>query len=628
MNTRKLGSLEVSALGLGCMGMSAFYGSADEDEAIATIHRALELGINFLDTAQLYGPLTNEELVGPGDQGPARRVRDRHQVRPADGQRDARRHVDGRDARRLGRPRPQLDRRLAASASAPTHIDLYYQHRVDPQGRRSRRPSGAMAELVRAGQGAPHRAERGGAGHDPPRPCRPPDHGRADRVLAVDARSRGRTECWPPAASSGSGSCPTRRSAAASSPGRFKSPDELDENDFRRHGPRFTGENLEANLQLAAKVAEIAEEKGVTPAQLALAWVLAQGDDIVPIPGTKRRTYLEQNAAAVDVELTDEDLRADRRRAARGGRAIATTRPGWPRSICEVSRRSAGPRRATSATRTSSGLVALVAAGDDVQVEALRRLGVGRPPCGATRCSGSPPRRKPITAAVTMALVDDGLIGLDEPVDRLLPELAERRVLKRPDGPLDETVAAEPADHHSRPADVHVRLRDGDRDVRLARAVAGRPAATSSGCRRSARRTPRCSPTRTPGSPASGRCRWSRSQASGGCTTRARRCSACWSLGPPGSRSARCCERACSSRWACAIPRSGPTETDRLATAYQVATGGLKVWDEPDGRWSRAAGLRRRRRRAPVDRGRPAGVRSDAAARWRRRSCRPTRCAR
>jgi aryl-alcohol dehydrogenase-like predicted oxidoreductase len=305
MNKRKLGTLEVSALGLGCMGMSAFYGSADEDEAIATIHRARELGITFLDTAQLYGPLTNEELVG-------RAIKGRREDYV----------IATKFARRMDKTTPGDMSTVGANDGSAEHvrssiegslarlgvdsIDLYYQHRVDPQVE-IEETVGAMGELVEQGkvrhiglsEAAPETIRRAHAVHP---------------ITAVQTEfsmwTRDPTE---------NGVLDTCRELGigfvAYSPlgrgflsGRFKSPDELDQNDFRRHGPRFTGENLDANLKLAAKVAEIAQEKGVTPAQLALAWVLAQGEDIVPIPGTKRRTYLEQNAGAVDVQLTDEEL--------------------------------------------------------------------------------------------------------------------------------------------------------------------------------------------------------------------------------------------------------------------------------------------------------------------------------
>jgi aryl-alcohol dehydrogenase-like predicted oxidoreductase len=305
MNTRKLGSLEVSELGLGCMGMSAFYGSADEEEAIATIHRARELGIDFLDTAQLYGPLTNEMLVGRAIKGRrdefviatkfARRMDgstpgDMSTVGALDGSADhVRSSIDG-SLERLG----------------TDYVDLFYQHRVDPRIE-IEETVGAMAELV----------EQGKVRHIGLSEAAPDTIRRAHAVHPITAVQT-EYSMWTRDPSE-NGVLATCRELGigfvAYSPlgrgflsGRFKSPEELDEKDFRRHGPRFTGENLEANLKLAAKVAEIAEEKSVTPAQLALAWVLAQGEDIVPIPGTKRRTYLEQNAGAVDVRLSDEDL--------------------------------------------------------------------------------------------------------------------------------------------------------------------------------------------------------------------------------------------------------------------------------------------------------------------------------
>ncbi len=304
MKTRKLGSLEVSALGLGCMGMSAFYGSTDEGEATATIQRALELGINFLDTAQLYGPMTNEELVGRAVKGHrdeyviatkfARRIDnatpgDMSTVGPVDGSADhVRASIEG-SLKRLG----------------TDHVDLYYLHRVDPKVE-IEETVGAMAELVQEGK-----VRHIGLSEAAPETIR--------RAHAVHPITAVQTEYSMWSRDPENGVLPTCRELGigfvAYSPlgrgflsGRFTSPDELEDGDFRKSGPRFTGANLDANLKLAAKVAEIAEEKEITPAQLALAWVLAQGEDLVPIPGTKRREYLEQNAAAVDVVLTEDDL--------------------------------------------------------------------------------------------------------------------------------------------------------------------------------------------------------------------------------------------------------------------------------------------------------------------------------
>ena len=304
MKQRKLADLEVSAIGLGCMGMSAFYGTTDEDEGVATIQRALELGVNLLDTAQLYGPLTNEMLVGRAIKG----HRDEYVIAtkfsrrmdnatpgemsttgPLDGSPDhVRRSIDG-SLERLG----------------TDHIDLYYQHRVDPNVP-IEETVGAMAELVQQGkvrhiglsEAAPDTIRRAHAVHP---------------ITAVQTEFSlwtrfAETDVIPTCRELGIGFVPYSPLGRGFLSGRFNSPEELDEGDFRRHGPRFTGENLEANRALAAKVGEIAADKGITPAQLAIAWVLAQGDDLVPIPGTKRRSYLEENAAAVDVEVTTEDL--------------------------------------------------------------------------------------------------------------------------------------------------------------------------------------------------------------------------------------------------------------------------------------------------------------------------------
>jgi aryl-alcohol dehydrogenase-like predicted oxidoreductase len=286
------------------MGMSAFYGETDEEESIATIQRALELGIDFMDTAQIYGPLTNEELVGRAIKG----KRDEYVI-ASKFQRNLDNTVAG-DMSTLGEidgsaenVRKTIDgtlRRLGID-----QIDLYYQHRVDPAVE-IEETVGAMAELVEAGkvrclglsEAAPETIRRAHAVH----PITA-----LQTEYSVFAREP-EAEILPTCRELGIGFVAYSPLGRGFLSGRFNSPEELAEDDFRRTQPRFQGENLEANRRIVAKLEEIATEKQITPAQLALAWVLAQGDDIVPIPGTKRRKYLEENAAAADIELTDEEL--------------------------------------------------------------------------------------------------------------------------------------------------------------------------------------------------------------------------------------------------------------------------------------------------------------------------------
>jgi aryl-alcohol dehydrogenase-like predicted oxidoreductase len=304
MKQRRLRDLRVSAIGLGCMGMSAFYGTTDEDEGIRTIRRALELGVDFLDTAQLYGPLTNESLVGRAVRG----HRDEYVIATKFNYRMD--HAVPGDMSTIG-PQDGSAEHVRSSVHGSLErlgtdcIDLYYQHRVDPDVP-IEETVGAMAELVAEGkvrhiglsEAAPETIRRAHAVH-------PVTAVQTEYSLWTRDAEEG---VLPVCRELGIGFVPYSPLGRGFLAGRFSSPDELDEGDFRRSGPRFTGDNLEANLRLAAKVKEIAREKDVTPAQLAIAWVLAQGDDLVPIPGTKRRTYLEQNAAAVDVVLTEDDL--------------------------------------------------------------------------------------------------------------------------------------------------------------------------------------------------------------------------------------------------------------------------------------------------------------------------------
>ncbi|WP_267381651.1 MULTISPECIES: aldo/keto reductase [unclassified Sphingomonas] len=301
MKMRKLGSqgLEVSQLGLGCMGMSDFYGGRDEAEAVATIHRALDLGVTFLDTADMYGLGANEELVG-------RVVRERREwvtvatkfgiVRGADG---GARGINGR---------PDYVREACDASLRRTGldvIDLYYQHRVDP-GVPIEETVGAMAELVSAGkvrylglsEAAPETIRRAHAVHP---------------ITALQTEyslwSRDpEAAILPTVRALGIGFVPYSPLGRGFLTGQLRTPDDLAADDTRRNHPRFQGEAFQRNLDLVGEIGEMAAEKGCTPAQLALAWVIAQGEDIVPIPGTKRRRYLEDNVGALAVTLSDADL--------------------------------------------------------------------------------------------------------------------------------------------------------------------------------------------------------------------------------------------------------------------------------------------------------------------------------
>jgi aryl-alcohol dehydrogenase-like predicted oxidoreductase len=299
LTKRKLGALEVSSLGLGCMGMSQSYGPASEQESIATLHRAIDIGVTLFDTAEVYGPFANEELLGRGLRG----KRDQVVIATKFGWRIEDGKVNGITSR------PETIRKAVDGSLQRLQIDtidLLYQHRVDPEVP-IEEVVGVMSELVQ--QGKVRHLGLSEAGEQTIR--------RAHAVHPI-AALQSEYSLWernleegiiPTLRELGIGLVPFSPLGRGFLAGNVKRAEEYPEGDFRRNDPRFQGENFDANMRAAASVRELAAKRGATPGQIALAWLLQKGDDVVPIPGTKRRTYLEENVAAADIVLSGDEVR-------------------------------------------------------------------------------------------------------------------------------------------------------------------------------------------------------------------------------------------------------------------------------------------------------------------------------